>query len=81
ISDLFGETLAEVAAPETGFLLWRMTHPTIPKGSTIGAVAVEEQLIREMHVQIASDNSPEFGALCWGLPGIGAEGPGLRVRR
>ncbi|MER8849123.1 succinylglutamate desuccinylase/aspartoacylase domain-containing protein [Mesorhizobium australicum] len=47
IRNLFGETLAEVASPETGFLLWRMTHPTIPKGTPIGAVAVEETSVRQ----------------------------------
>ncbi|WP_095204654.1 succinylglutamate desuccinylase/aspartoacylase domain-containing protein [Mesorhizobium carmichaelinearum] len=43
VRNLFGETLEEIVAPDTGFLLWRMTHPTIPKGSPIGAVAVEEK--------------------------------------
>ncbi|MDX8455296.1 succinylglutamate desuccinylase/aspartoacylase family protein [Mesorhizobium sp. VK9D] len=43
VSDLFGQTLAEVRAPRAGFFLWRMTHPTIPKGSPIGAIAVEEK--------------------------------------
>jgi len=44
IRDLFGDTLAEIAAPETGFLLWRMTHPSIAKGAPVLAVAVEEAL-------------------------------------
>jgi len=35
IRDLFGDTLAEIAAPETGFLLWRMTHPSIAKGAPV----------------------------------------------
>lgn len=43
IRDLFGYTLSEITAPESGFLLWRMTHPTIPKGSPVLAIAVEEQ--------------------------------------
>ncbi|RUX50656.1 succinylglutamate desuccinylase [Mesorhizobium sp. M4A.F.Ca.ET.050.02.1.1] len=47
IRNLFGETLAEVAAPDTGFLLWRMTHPTIQRGSPIGAVAVEETSVHQ----------------------------------
>lgn len=52
IRNLFGETLAEVVAPETGFLLWRMTHPTILKGSPIGAVAVEERSACERDVPL-----------------------------
>lgn len=43
IRDLFGNTLAEIRAPETGLLLWRMTHPSIPKGASVLAVAVEEK--------------------------------------
>lgn len=31
VRDIFGERLAEVTAPEAGFLLWHMTHPSIPE--------------------------------------------------
>ncbi|KWV42273.1 succinylglutamate desuccinylase [Rhizobium altiplani] len=40
--NFFGEILAEIKAPQTGLLLWRMTHPSIPKGSPALAIAVEE---------------------------------------
>ena len=43
IRNLFGETLADINAPETGLLLWRITHPSIPKGASVLAVAVEER--------------------------------------
>lgn len=43
ICDLFGETLVEISAPETGLILWRITHPSIPKGAPVLAVAVEEK--------------------------------------
>lgn len=48
IRDLFGETLVEIAAQETGFLLWRMTHPSIPKGSPVLAIAVEERAVDKL---------------------------------
>lgn len=41
--DFFGEVVAEIVAPQTGLLLWRMTHPSIPKGASVLAVAVEEK--------------------------------------
>lgn len=41
--NLFGDTLANVVAPVTGLLLWRMTHPSLRKGTSILAVAVEEK--------------------------------------
>ena len=40
--DLFGEEIATIAAPETGLVLWRMTHPSLSKGTSVLAVAVEE---------------------------------------
>lgn len=43
IRNLFGDTLAEVVAPGTGYLLWRMTHPSIPKGEAVLTIAVEEE--------------------------------------
>ncbi|WP_322884522.1 succinylglutamate desuccinylase/aspartoacylase family protein (plasmid) [Sinorhizobium medicae] len=42
IRNYFGELLAAVTSPEAGLLLWRMTHPSISKGSPVLAVAVEE---------------------------------------
>ncbi|MFB0690336.1 M14 family metallopeptidase [Agrobacterium pusense] len=50
IRDLFGETLGEITAQETGFLLWRMTHPSIPKGSPVLAIAVEERAVHKLKV-------------------------------
>ncbi len=41
IRNIFGEPLATVNAPATGLMLWRMTHPSILKGSPVLAVAVE----------------------------------------
>ncbi|WP_434730597.1 M14 family metallopeptidase [Rhizobium binae] len=41
VRNFFGEQLAEITAPAAGFLLWHMTHPSIPEGSPILAVAVE----------------------------------------
>ncbi|UCI32029.1 succinylglutamate desuccinylase/aspartoacylase family protein [Mesorhizobium sp. B4-1-4] len=41
--DLFGETLVEIGAPEEGLLLWRITHPSIPKSAPVLAVAVAEK--------------------------------------
>lgn len=46
IRDLFAETLAEIAAPQSGFLLWRMTHPSVPKGGPVLAIAVEEMPVQ-----------------------------------
>lgn len=46
ICNLFGETLADIIAPETGWLLWRMTHPSILKGAPVLAVALEEEPAR-----------------------------------
>lgn len=40
--NLFGDTVADITAPETGLLLWRMTHPSLAKGAAVLAVAVEE---------------------------------------
>ncbi len=42
IRNLFGDTIADVIAPESGLLLWRMTHPSLSKGAAVLAVAVEE---------------------------------------
>ncbi|RVC63171.1 succinylglutamate desuccinylase, partial [Mesorhizobium sp. M00.F.Ca.ET.038.03.1.1] len=42
ITDMFGDQLAELSAPESGFILWRVTHPSIKEGSFIGAIGVEE---------------------------------------
>ncbi|WJI74862.1 MULTISPECIES: succinylglutamate desuccinylase/aspartoacylase family protein [unclassified Mesorhizobium] len=46
ISNLFGETLAELNAPDAGFLLWRITHPSIKEGSFAGAIGIEENRSR-----------------------------------
>ncbi len=43
VRNLFGDTLAEITAPEAGYVLWRMTHPSIPKGEAILTIAVEEE--------------------------------------
>ncbi|WP_234826683.1 succinylglutamate desuccinylase/aspartoacylase family protein (plasmid) [Sinorhizobium meliloti] len=40
--DLFGEALAEIKAPSSGLVLWRITHPSIPRGEPVLAIAVEE---------------------------------------
>ncbi|APG86920.1 succinate dehydrogenase subunit (plasmid) [Sinorhizobium americanum CCGM7] len=42
LRSFFGEILAEINAPADGFLLWRITHPSIPKGEPVLAVAVAE---------------------------------------
>ncbi|MGY4297826.1 putative deacylase [Bradyrhizobium sp. i1.4.4] len=44
IRNLFGETIAELTAPEAGFVLWRITHPSVPKGDWVLTIAVEERL-------------------------------------
>ncbi|MCW0001507.1 succinylglutamate desuccinylase/aspartoacylase family protein [Pararhizobium sp. YC-54] len=41
--DLFGQDLTDIVAPRAGHVLWRMTHPSIPKGSPVLAIAVEER--------------------------------------
>lgn len=43
IRNLFGDHLADIKSPETGFLLWRLTHPAIPAGDPVLAVAVPEK--------------------------------------
>lgn len=43
IRSLLGENLAEISAPAAGLVLWRITHPSIPKGDWVLAIAVEEQ--------------------------------------
>jgi uncharacterized protein len=40
--DFFGNTISEIAAPKTGIILWRMTHPTLRRGSAVLAIAIEE---------------------------------------
>nr|WP_280178105.1 M14 family metallopeptidase [Rhizobium anhuiense] len=57
ICDLFGETVAEIAAPETGFLLWRITHPSIPNGSPVLAIAVEERAASQRKGDIRTQQS------------------------
>ncbi|MDX0967869.1 succinylglutamate desuccinylase/aspartoacylase domain-containing protein [Sinorhizobium medicae] len=42
IRDFFGETIAEIVAPQAGWLLWRITQPSVPSGSSVLAIAVEE---------------------------------------
>ncbi|RJT26739.1 succinylglutamate desuccinylase [Mesorhizobium waimense] len=42
MTNLFGETLTEVSAPDSGCLLWRVTHPSIKEGSFMGAVGTLE---------------------------------------
>jgi predicted deacylase len=42
VRDFFGNALGEIVAPEAGFVLWRMTHPTLKKGSPALAIAIEE---------------------------------------
>lgn len=43
IRSLFGETLAEIHAPATGLVLWRMTQPTLKAGTAALAVAIRER--------------------------------------
>ncbi|MDX1195728.1 succinylglutamate desuccinylase [Sinorhizobium medicae] len=43
IKNFFGDTLAEVVAPEDGYVLWRLTHPLIKEGSFVGAIAPARQ--------------------------------------
>ncbi len=45
--NFFGETVGEIAAPETGIVLWRMTHPDLKKGSPALAIAIEDPQRRE----------------------------------
>lgn len=45
--DFFGAAVGEVVAPEAGIVLWRMTHPTLRKGSPALAIAIEEPRSRE----------------------------------
>lgn len=45
--NFFGEIVGEIAAPETGIVLWRMTHPTLQKDSAALAIAIEEPRPRE----------------------------------
>jgi hypothetical protein len=40
--NFFGHTISEVVAPESGIILWRMTHPTLRRGSAVLAIAIEE---------------------------------------
>lgn len=40
--DLFGEVVGHLLSPVDGYLLWRMTHPTLKKGASALAIAVEE---------------------------------------
>ncbi|RWD28350.1 MAG: succinylglutamate desuccinylase [Mesorhizobium sp.] len=42
ITNMFGEQIAELSAPESGFVLWRVTHPSIKEGSFVGAIGIEE---------------------------------------
>ncbi|MBY3165414.1 succinylglutamate desuccinylase [Rhizobium laguerreae] len=41
--NFFGETLAEINTPSSGLVLWRITHPSIPRGEPVLAIAVEER--------------------------------------
>ncbi len=45
--NFFGVTVGEIAAPESGIVLWRMTHPTLQKGSPALAIAIEDSQSRE----------------------------------
>ncbi|MDQ7250662.1 succinylglutamate desuccinylase/aspartoacylase domain-containing protein [Dongia sedimenti] len=45
--NFFGETVGEIVAPETGIVLWRMTHPTLKQGAPALAIAIEETPRRE----------------------------------
>jgi predicted deacylase len=40
MSDLFGRVLGEVVAPESGYVLWRMTHPVLKEGAFALGLAV-----------------------------------------
>jgi predicted deacylase len=41
LTDFFGETVAEIAAPVRGRLLYLIVNPAIPKGALIGGIAVD----------------------------------------
>lgn len=41
VRDFFGRHLKEIVAPTAGFVLWRMTHPTLALGQPALAIAVE----------------------------------------
>jgi len=41
--DFFGRDLAEIVAPQSGHVLWRMTHPTLAVGQPVLAIAVESR--------------------------------------
>lgn len=43
LRDLFGDVIGHVLSPVDGFLLWRMTHPTLRTGAPVLAIAVEER--------------------------------------
>ncbi|MDK1494301.1 succinylglutamate desuccinylase/aspartoacylase family protein [Sinorhizobium sp. 7-81] len=43
LRNLFGDTLAELTAPVTGFVLWRITHPSIRKGEPVLTIVEEER--------------------------------------
>lgn len=38
--DVFGRVLGELVSPETGYVLWRMTHPVLREGAFALAIAV-----------------------------------------
>ena len=42
VRNLFGETVGEIIAPESGVILWRMTHPANIKGSWIFGLVIPE---------------------------------------
>ncbi|MGZ2459819.1 putative deacylase [Rhizobium anhuiense] len=51
VRDVFGESLVEVFAPATGFVLWRITHPSIRKGDALLTI-VEEADANNVHLKI-----------------------------
>ena len=40
--DYFGQDLADIVAPASGIILWRLTHPAIEVGTPVLAIAVPE---------------------------------------
>jgi predicted deacylase len=40
LRDIYGRRLGDLVAPETGYVLWRMTHPVLREGAFALAIAV-----------------------------------------
>jgi predicted deacylase len=41
VRDVFGSPAGEISAPETGYVLWRITHPAVRSGDTVFGVGGE----------------------------------------